>query len=200
MVNVSGILNAALVLALVAWVLYRQTIARPVSARGLWILPGVLVIIGLAAISNVDHGNVSTTAITYLVLDLVSSVALGALRRMGQILFLPPNVKGWDGGAAWLNSQTMLTRENFASSLQAKMGDAPWVQAALRTMNAATVSRDLTATILQGDVSAASTAQLAAYLNGSNVSALAGLSGENADERIRGAAYLTMAMPAYQLA
>jgi uncharacterized protein (DUF1800 family) len=127
-------------------------------------------------------------------------VALGALRRMGQILFLPPDVKGWDGGAAWLNSQTMLTRENFASSLQAKMGDAPWIQTALRTMNAATVSRDLTATILQGDVSAASTAQLAAYLNGSNVSALAGLSGENADERIRGAAYLTMAMPAYQLA
>ena len=30
--------------------------------------------------------------------------------------------------------------------------------------------------------------------------ALAALSGENADERIRGAAYLTMAMPAYQLA
>ena len=127
-------------------------------------------------------------------------IALGALRRMGQILFLPPNVKGWDGGASWLNSQTLLTRENFASSLQSKMGDAPWVQAALRTMDAATVSRDLTTTILQGDVSPASTAQLAAYLNGSNVSALAGLSGENADERIRGAAYLTMAMPAYQLA
>jgi uncharacterized protein (DUF1800 family) len=127
-------------------------------------------------------------------------IALGALRRMGQILFLPPNVKGWDGGAAWLNSQTMLTRENFASSLQAKMGDAPWMQVALRTMNPAAVSHDLTTTILQGDVSPASTAQLAAYLNGSNVSALAGLSGENADERVRGAAYLTMAMPAYQLA
>jgi uncharacterized protein (DUF1800 family) len=127
-------------------------------------------------------------------------VALGALRRMGQILFLPPNVKGWDGGAAWLNSQTVLTRENFASSLQAKMGDAPWIQTALRTMDPASVSRALTATILQGDVSPASTAQLAAYLNGSNVSAPAGLSGENADERVRGAAYLTMAMPAYQLA
>jgi len=127
-------------------------------------------------------------------------VALGALRRMGQILFLPPNVKGWDGGAAWLNSQTVLTRENFASSLQAKMADAPWMQTALRTMDPAKVSADLTATILQGDVSAASVDKLAAYLNGSGVSALAGLSIENADERIRGAAYLTMAMPAYQLA
>ena len=33
---------------------------------------------------------------------------------MGQMLFYPPNVKGWDGGADWLNSDTMLTRENFA--------------------------------------------------------------------------------------
>jgi uncharacterized protein (DUF1800 family) len=126
--------------------------------------------------------------------------ALGALRRMGQILFYPPNVKGWDGGAAWLNSQTLLTRENFASGLMAKMGDAPWMQRALQSMDPAAVSRALIATILQGDVSSASTAQLAAYLNGSGVSALAALSGENADERIRGAAYLTMAMPAYQLA
>ena len=99
MVNVSGILNAALVLALVAWVLYRQTIARPVSARGLWILPGVLVIIGLAAISNVDHGNVSTTAITYLVLDLVSSVALGALRGCFVKVFERDGVMWRQGGA-----------------------------------------------------------------------------------------------------
>jgi uncharacterized protein (DUF1800 family) len=128
------------------------------------------------------------------------NVALGALRRMGQILFLPPNVKGWDGGAAWLNSQTVLTRENFASSLMAKMGNAAWIQRAMTSMDPAGVSRALVATILQGDVSPASTANLTGYLNGSNVSALAALSGENADERIRGAAYLTMAMPAYQLA
>jgi uncharacterized protein (DUF1800 family) len=126
--------------------------------------------------------------------------ALGALRRMGQILFYPPNVKGWDGGAAWLNSQTMLTRENFASSLMAQMGTTPWVQRTMQSLDAASVSRALTATILQGDVSPASSAHLAAYLNGTNVSALPALSGENADERIRGAAYLTMAMPAYQLA
>ena len=127
-------------------------------------------------------------------------VALGALRRMGQILFLPPNVKGWDGGAAWLNSQTLLTRENFASSLMAKMGDATWMRHAIQTMDPAGVSRALTATILQGDVSPASTAHLTAYLDGNNVSALAALSMENSDERVRGAAYLTMAMPAYQLA
>ncbi len=99
MVNVSGILNAALVLALVAWVLYRQTIARPVSARSLWLLPGVLVVIGLAAISNVDHGNLSTTAITYLVLDLVSSVALGALRGCFVKIFERDGLMWRQGGA-----------------------------------------------------------------------------------------------------
>ena len=128
------------------------------------------------------------------------NVALGALRRMGQILFLPPNVKGWDGGSAWLNSQTVLTRENFASSLMAKMGNAVWMQRAMASMDPANVSRALVATILQGDVSPASTANLTGYLSGNNVSALAALSGENADQRVRGAAYLTMAMPAYQLA
>jgi hypothetical protein len=80
------------------------------------------------------------------------------------------------------------------------MGDATWMQRAMQSMDPAGVTRALTATILQGDVSSASTSQLAAYLSGTNVSALAALSGENADERIRGAAYLTMAMPAYQLA
>jgi hypothetical protein len=93
-----------------------------------------------------------------------------------------------------------LTRENFASGLMAKMGNAPWIEQATRSMDPANVSHTLAATILQGDVSPASTAQLASYLKGDGVSALAMLSGENADERIRGAAYLTMAMPAYQLA
>jgi uncharacterized protein (DUF1800 family) len=126
--------------------------------------------------------------------------ALGALRRMGQILFVPPNVKGWDGGASWLNSQTLLTRENFAAGLMKAMPDAAWFDAAMGKRDPATVARTLTQTILQGDVSPSSTERLVAYLGGSDVAALAQLSGENADERVRAAAYLTMAMPAYQLA
>ena len=130
----------------------------------------------------------------------VEPIALAALQRMGQLLFLPPNVKGWDGGSAWLNSQSMLTRANFASALTAKMSGASWMTAAGRPGDAAGVARTLVHAILQGDVSAASTERLVAYLNGDQTAALAMLSGENADERLRGAAYLTMAMPAYQLA
>lgn len=38
-----------------------------------------------------------------------------AMRDMGQDLLAPPSVKGWDGGARWINSDTMLARINFAN-------------------------------------------------------------------------------------
>jgi uncharacterized protein (DUF1800 family) len=130
----------------------------------------------------------------------VEQPTLAALRRMGQVLFYPPNVKGWDGGAAWLNSQTVLARENFAAALSTRIGSAPWLQPLLSSSDPAAVTRTLAAAILQGDVSPAASAKLTDYLAGTGVSALAALSYENAGERVRGAAYLTMAMPGYQLA
>jgi hypothetical protein len=36
---------------------------------------------------------------------------------MGQSLFAPPNVKGWTGGKTWLNSATVLARQNFAQHM-----------------------------------------------------------------------------------
>jgi hypothetical protein len=36
---------------------------------------------------------------------------------MGQLLFAPPNVKGWPGGRSWLNTSTVLERANFAAAL-----------------------------------------------------------------------------------
>jgi uncharacterized protein (DUF1800 family) len=40
-----------------------------------------------------------------------------ALDKMNQSLFHPPSVKGWDGGTAWINSSTLLARQNLAFSL-----------------------------------------------------------------------------------
>ncbi|HWG44897.1 MAG TPA: DUF1800 domain-containing protein [Gemmataceae bacterium] len=37
--------------------------------------------------------------------------------EMGQLLFAPPNVKGWRGAKAWLNTSTVLSRDNFAQAL-----------------------------------------------------------------------------------
>jgi len=40
-----------------------------------------------------------------------------SLEALGQNLFHPPSVKGWDGAEAWLNGQTLLTRQNLALTL-----------------------------------------------------------------------------------
>jgi uncharacterized protein (DUF1800 family) len=37
--------------------------------------------------------------------------------RIGQDLFYPPNVGGWNEGRAWLGSQSVLARANFAAAL-----------------------------------------------------------------------------------
>lgn len=37
--------------------------------------------------------------------------------RQGQSLFYPPNVKGWDGGRAWISSSNMLARANWSADL-----------------------------------------------------------------------------------
>jgi hypothetical protein len=39
------------------------------------------------------------------------------LAKMGQALFAPPNVKGWRTGTDWLNSATLLARNNFAEKV-----------------------------------------------------------------------------------
>ena len=41
------------------------------------------------------------------------SVLLSACDLMGQNLFQPPNVKGWDGGRGWINTSTLFTRQNL---------------------------------------------------------------------------------------
>jgi uncharacterized protein (DUF1800 family) len=40
-----------------------------------------------------------------------------ALENLGQNVFHPPSVKGWDGGQSWLNGQTLLFRQNLALDL-----------------------------------------------------------------------------------
>ena len=46
----------------------------------------------------------------------MSSLA-SVLESLGQNLFYPPSVKGWDGGRAWLNGQTLLYRQNLALAM-----------------------------------------------------------------------------------
>jgi uncharacterized protein (DUF1800 family) len=45
---------------------------------------------------------------------LPPGVALPLAAELGQNLFMPPSVKGWDGGTSWINSATLIRRSNTA--------------------------------------------------------------------------------------
>ncbi len=74
---------------------------------------------------------------------------------MGQYLFAPPNVKGWPGGQSWLNTSTVLERDNFASALAAgtlwstPAGDP--TSAAAAPMSAETAAGQLASPAAPGD-------------------------------------------------
>ena len=42
---------------------------------------------------------------------------LALTRSLGQDLFAPPNVKGWDGGLSWITTNNLLARYNYAAFL-----------------------------------------------------------------------------------
>jgi len=44
------------------------------------------------------------------------------LRQMGQDMFQPPNVKGWDGGLTWINTATLYNRYNVCGRLVSGTG------------------------------------------------------------------------------
>jgi len=138
---------------------------------------------------------------TYKALGVAQAdpAVIPALRNMGQELFYPPNVAGWPGGENWLTSDTMIARQNFLKRTvnSQTIAQSSWLRGMpLQSKNAADA---LVASLLQGDAAPASVFKLDGYLAGAGTSALAALSPENYDERVSGAAYLAMAMPAYQL-
>ena len=49
--------------------------------------------------------------------DPPAGFPITAQQQLGQILFMPPNVAGWDWGQAWINTNTLLTRYNLAGFL-----------------------------------------------------------------------------------
>jgi len=126
--------------------------------------------------------------------------ALPALRQMGQVLFYPPNVAGWPGGQNWLTSATIIQRQNYLARIvnSQSLEQSSWLHEL--PMQVKPAAQKLVAQILQGDAAPAAIFQLEGLLGGAGSSALAALSAENYDERVSGAAYLTMSMPAFQLA
>jgi uncharacterized protein (DUF1800 family) len=64
-------------------------------------------------------GSLKSLEVTQLDNDVATEIG-----RMGQSLFDPPNVKGWDGGTAWIATDTMMERFNFTTRLTQQKFDA----------------------------------------------------------------------------
>jgi uncharacterized protein (DUF1800 family) len=56
--------------------------------------------------------------------DVEPQFVVTAAQSLGQELFGPPNVKGWDGGRAWINSNTVVARANFPALFLGRVAPA----------------------------------------------------------------------------
>ncbi|MBX9582628.1 MAG: DUF1800 domain-containing protein [Gemmataceae bacterium] len=131
-----------------------------------------------------------------------------ALEGLGQMPFAPPSVKGWDGGPAWLNAQTLLGRNNLALALTSGE-DGRFGRrcdpAALLARHGKTADEDvvdfLVGVFLQGDVPAESRSRLLDYLGRARATAYPAYwtADDRANHRLRAAAHLVLTLPEFQL-
>ena len=118
-----------------------------------------------------------------------------AMRSMGQDLFAPPTVKGWDGGEAWINTSTLLARVSFADQVSRSRyllgGEPPRLTAYLRQNNLTPEAfvHLLAERLGPLPLSATTRQTLVAYVNGPGV----------LEDRLRGVLPLLMATPEYQV-
>ncbi len=144
----------------------------------------------------------------------VSTIALGAaLENLGQNLFHPPSVKGWDGGQAWLNGQTLLFRQNLALALCS--GDGQYIRQPApdtitnpilllrrhRQANDDMAADFLLGLFLQGDVPAETRQKLLDYLKQSRRQAVPPYwsQDDRANHPIVALCHLVLTLPEYQL-
>jgi hypothetical protein len=131
--------------------------------------------------------------------------ALNGMQQMGQVLFAPPNVKGWDGGKSWISTATLLFRYNFADYLingSPNQHNTPPVlrrepidlgkiiPAELRE-NSERLVTDLALRLYQSPLAAKQAEIFRAYLNSRAT--------DRGDETIRRLIHLMMSTPQFQL-
>jgi uncharacterized protein (DUF1800 family) len=135
----------------------------------------------------------------------------GVLELMGQQLYAPPNVKGWEAGRSWLNTATVLARHNFAHALVNGMGDLneyarrlnlrtffPAVDPVaflrrLQVTEPAKVVDFYADLLLPGDCRPAVREKLAAYIGDANPDS------DVFAQRCRDALFVLLTLPEYQL-
>lgn len=83
-----------------------------------------------------------------------------ATNLMGQNLFFPPSVKGWDGGRSWINTSTLYVRQNLLTHLMTGRMPAGYsTQVGSRSLDAMSLLSTMPST-----ASASDTAQVVRHL------------------------------------
>jgi uncharacterized protein (DUF1800 family) len=120
--------------------------------------------------------------------------------KMGQELFNPPTVKGWDGGASWINSTTMLARMNFANNLALARGSTGVNPAAIVSQNGLKSPEQIVDFLSQSlgplPLDGGARADLVGYYNQTTGNTTA----DSMDTKVRGLLHLLMGTAEYQLA
>ena len=120
---------------------------------------------------------------------------VGLLSDLGQDVFEPPTVKGWEGGRLWITSASLLVRNNFAAELSTGERYGP-IAETVRLAEARgwkepePAVRHYVDLLLNRDLDAAVLAHLGNYLRQADGSR---------EQRFRGLIHLVMTMPEYQL-
>jgi len=135
---------------------------------------------------------------------LPPGVALPLTAELGQNLFMPPSVKGWDGGTAWINSATLIRRSNTARLFTVaapplpvaeadSMDSVAWDKVAPRETraDAAALARRLEKVFLAAPPGAATRQRLETVLDESDFPC--------GDETVREASVVLLGCPEYNL-
>jgi uncharacterized protein (DUF1800 family) len=137
-----------------------------------------------------------------------STQVSASLEQLGQNLFNPPSVKGWDGGTAWLNGQTLLFRQNLALALTStedpRFGtriDPALVARRHGKSNDEELVDFFAKLFLQGDIPGETRDRLLAYQKKSHTQKVPvyWTPRDAADHRVRALCHLVLTLPEYQL-
>ncbi len=139
----------------------------------------------------------------------VSPVALADVcGRLGQTLFHPPNVAGWDEGKAWINTSTALGRANFAEEIMAARGgrfaariDPARLAAQYGRKSDADVLAFFLDLLVDGDLPPDTRAKLANSMSAAvdGRGGLSAIGGDTAGEKARRLVQLILTLPEYNL-
>ena len=136
-----------------------------------------------------------------------------ALQGLGQHLFHPPSVKGWDGGPTWLNAQTLLFRQNLSLALCTREDfpahDRSQPRRYLPVLLCQRYGKQADADVvdfflqvfLQNDVPGETRGRLVSYLQQARQDRLPSYWTEEdgADQRIQAVCHLVLTLPEFQL-